>query len=428
MGSRKKYVVVGTGGRAIGSFIKPLINDFKDDIELVGLYDINPERVVAANRLSESEIPAYDDFDKMLDQTGAEAVVVCSTDATHAEYVVKALDRGLEVFSEKPLCTTFEQVQDIRKAAVASDGTGHVTHNMRFGANEPLMKNMIVDGVIGKVLHIQFSEYLDRFHGADYYRRWHRSFKNSGGLMLQKSSHHFDIINWFADAKPDRVTALGRLAFYGKNGPFHGKRCSDCEHTGECDLYADVFSKETMTTLYKTPEHVDLYYRDACVFGPEIDITDTVNACIRYENGIDVSYSLISYASYEGMDISIEGTKGRLDFTSRTNTRWAVGHRDPDSGGSLANDGVSAEDYEYLKHYTPYDGMQDITQHADEGGHGGSDPKLRKMLFGSESIPDPLGQKAVLEEGIQAVLVGIAINRSVELGGNPINVQTMEEC
>ena len=425
--SGRKVVVVGTGGRAIASFIKPLSTEFGDDVQIVGLYDINPARIKGAQKIMETSFPEFDNFDTMIEETGADSLLVCSTDSTHAEYVTAGLNKGLDVFSEKPLCTTFEQVQAIRKASDTATGTGLVTHNMRYGSNDAMMKKMVVDGKLGKILHIQFSEYLDRYHGADYFRRWHRKKENSGGLLLQKSSHHFDFINWLADSKPVRVNGLGKLAFYGKNGPFHGERCSKCEHAEECELYADVFIKKDMVTLYQEAEHEDSYFRDACVFGPEIDITDTVNSAITYENGIEASYSIIAYASYEGLDISIEGTKGRLDYHVRKSTKWAVGHKDAiDTGGSLANDGVSQEDVSWLKFFTPDGKVKDITQSKSEGGHGGSDPALRKMLFGPDDVADPLGQKAVLEEGIQAVLVGIATNKSVELGGVPVNPQTME--
>ena len=425
--SVRKVVVVGTGGRSLGSFIKPLSTEFGDNVKVVGLYDINPARIKSAQKIIETNIPEFDNFETMLETTGADSVVVCSIDSTHAEYVTKALNKGLDVFSEKPLCTTFKQVEAIREAARKSSSAGMVTHNMRFGSNEAMIKKMIQDGKLGKILHIQFSEYLDRYHGADYFRRWHRKKENSGGLLLQKSSHHFDLINWFADSKPIRVTGLGRLAFYGRNGKFHGKRCSNCKHAESCELYADVFINEVMQTLYRDAEHEDGYFRDACVFGPEIDITDTINSSITYENGIEASYSLIAYASYEGMDVHIEGTNGRLDLHLRHNTSWAVGHKEADtSNGSLANDGANEDDVDSLKFYTPNGKVEDITQQKVEGGHGGSDPALRKMLFGSEKIADPLGQKAKLEEGIQAVLVGIATNKSVELGGQPINPQTMD--
>ncbi len=422
----RKVMVVGTGGRTIESFIKPLATEFGDAVKVVGLYDINPARVKSALKMTELDIPAFDNFDTMLQSTGADSVVVCSIDSTHAEYVIKALNKGLDVFSEKPLCTTFEQAEAIRKAAIKSSGTGLVTHNMRYGSNESMMKRMILEGKLGKILHIQFSEYLDRYHGADYFRRWHRKKENSGGLLLQKSSHHFDLINWMADSKPIRVTGLGRLAFYGKNGPFHGERCSNCEHANACELYADVFNKKYMQTLYRDAEHEDGYFRDRCVFGPEIDITDTINSAITYENGIEAGYSLVAYASYEGMDV-VEGTKGRLDLHTRKNTSWAVGHKDTNTNNdSLANDGKNSDDVDSLKFYTPDGKVENITQEKTEGGHGGSDPALRKMLFGPEEIPDPVGQKAALEEGIQAILVGVATNKSVELGGKPINPQTME--
>ena len=130
--SVRKVVVVGTGGRSLGSFIKPLSTEFGDNVKVVGLYDINPARIKSAQKIIETNIPEFDNFETMLETTGADSVVVCSIDSTHAEYVTKALNKGLDVFSEKPLCTTFKQVEAIREAARKSSSAGMVTHNMRF--------------------------------------------------------------------------------------------------------------------------------------------------------------------------------------------------------------------------------------------------------------------------------------------------------
>lgn len=424
MSTSPTYVIIGTGGRALGSFVQPLLTEFEGQATIVGFYDINPDRAQVVKDLSGVDAPVFTDFNEMIESTSPDRAIVCSKDSTHAQYVVECLNRGIAVYSEKPLCTTHQQVKDIREAAEQSSQDAFVTHNMRFGANLERMKRLLVDGTIGDVMHIQFIELLDRFHGADYFRRWHRKMDNSGGLMLHKSSHHFDLINWLADSTPVKATGHGRLAFYGKNGPFRGKRCSDCAHTDECDLYADVFKGERARQLYKDVEGTDSYHRDGCVFDEEIDIYDTVNASLTYENGIEASYSLIAYGSYEGIRLYIEGTKGRLELDMVHSTKWAVGHKDSNKE-SLANDGDNDEGYEELKVRQPYGPSRDETQDIPEGGHGGADPKLRKLIFDT-SIEDPLNQRAPLEEGIQAVLVGLAVNKSIENNSAPVDIQTMD--
>ena len=57
---------------------------------------------------------------------------------------------------------------------------------------------------------------LDTSHGADYFRRWHREKDKSGGLLVHKSTHHFDLVNWWLASSPKTVFAMGGLRFYGR--------------------------------------------------------------------------------------------------------------------------------------------------------------------------------------------------------------------
>ncbi|MBT3374297.1 MAG: Gfo/Idh/MocA family oxidoreductase [Lentisphaerae bacterium] len=420
----KRFVIAGTGGRGTGSYAGTILREFEGRIEVAGLYDINPLRTQAANKILGTEFPVFEDFGTMLATVKPDGVIVTTKDCTHAEYVVQALEAGIPTFSEKPLCTTREQVADIRQAAARSAAEGYVTHNMRFNPDLEELKRRLVAGDIGDVLHIQFTETLDRFHGADYFRRWHRFMDNSAGLMVHKASHHFDVMNWFADSRPKTVTGQGCLAYYGRMGPRRGERCSTCPHADTCNFYADVFKSERNVLLYKEPEVADGYFRDSCVFDERIDIPDTIAATMTYDNGVVASYSLIAYASYESMRIGVEGTKGRLEVYHRYGTSWAVGHKGNEANASLANDGTDADDRRQFFFVLPHENhVEMIPKRKVTGGHGGADPKLREFLFGDTVHDDPLSQKAPLEDGIQAVLVGLSVNESIARNGQPIEVQ-----
>lgn len=422
----KDYVVVGTGGRGTFSFIQPLHKELSDTCTIAGCFDTNPKRLEACRNLVGLDLELFDDFDQMLDQVQPDGVIVTSVDATHAEYVIKALERDITAISEKPLCTTVEQVQAIRRAAKASQAKGFVTHNVRFNPDVEIMKQRILAGDIGDVLSIQFTETLDREHGADYFRRWHGRMANSGGLLIHKSSHHFDIINWLADSLPETVTAQGRLAFYGHNGPFHGPRCSACPHANKCDFYTDIFSSHYYDELYRQAESEDGYFRDGCVFDPEIDIQDTMSVSIRYDNDVIAGYNLIAYASYESMRIAVEGTRGRLELYHTYGGDWSQQQDEgEDAAAALVNDsGTHGE--KFLRLYDPLNKeLTDITAPAATGGHGGADPKLRRYLFADGAADDPLNQRAPLEEGIQAVLVGLAANASIATNGQPISISEL---
>ena len=418
MSQRKRYVLVGTGGRGIHMFARPLLNTFTRYCELVGFVDCNPLRMQAANGLLGSRLPCYTDFARMLRELKPDAVIVTSRDRTHAQYIIAALAAGKRVISEKPLCVDAKQARAILAAAQKAKRRGAacwVTHNMRYGPTITEMKRLLDAGTIGTLKAVNFHENLDRRHGADYFRRWHRLKSNSGGLLIHKASHHFDTLNWLAGAKPDRLVALGSTVFYGKNGPFRGKRCLGCRHSGKCDFYADLWKNDTNRKLYLEAESADGYLRDGCVFDREIDIEDNASVAYTYTNGVQVTYSLTAFASYEGWDIQFEGTLGRLENREVADTRWAA--------GSVAVHGLEKVTGKHLVLYSPKEGVKVLPIPEISGSHGGADPQIQTDFFGRPWDARPTKRMAPLEEAVQAVLVGHAANVSIAAGGKPVNVQ-----
>ena len=71
-----------------------------------------------------------------------------------------------------------------------------------------------MNGTIGDVFSVHFEWLLNTKHGADYFRRWHRDKRNSGGLLVHKSTHHFDLVNFWLGTQPKTVFAMGDLRFY----------------------------------------------------------------------------------------------------------------------------------------------------------------------------------------------------------------------
>ena len=123
-------------------------------------------------------------------------------------------------------------------------------------------------------------------------------------------------------AEPEEVFARGDLRYYGRNGPFRGPRCRGCAHAGECDYHIDIGRDPWLDMLYEDPSRDDGYVRDACVFREDIDIPDTMNASIRYRNGVQVSYSLNTSMPIEGHHLAFNGTKGRIEIRQYERQRW----------------------------------------------------------------------------------------------------------
>ena len=157
----KKYAVVGTGNRGTLSYIVPMVKEYADCVDLVAVCDKNIKRARLASEFAGREIPAYDDFDKMMNEKKPDVVVVTTRDCDHAEYIIKALEFGCDVISEKPMTTDDDMCSRIIEA---ERRTGHkvtVTFNCRFFPFYVRIKEMLKSGVIGDVLSVHFEWLLD---------------------------------------------------------------------------------------------------------------------------------------------------------------------------------------------------------------------------------------------------------------------------
>ncbi len=390
MSERKKYCLVGCGNRGIFAYAQPLVEELDDCVELCGVYDINRKRAELVSEYAGRDIPVFDSFDEMINTCKPYAVIVTTVDATHSEYIIRALELGCNVISEKPLTTTAEQCAAILETERRTGKKVTVTFNCRFFPFYVRIKELLMQNVIGDIQSVHFEWLLDTKHGADYFRRWHAERKNSGSLLIHKSTHHFDLVNWFLEDEPRKVNAFGARRFYGANREERGERCLTCPHKQSCDFYFDISADPANRKLYLECEDVDGYFRDQCVFGERIDIEDTVSVSVKYSKGAVMSYSLTTNSPYEGMKIVFNGTNGRMEAESVND-------------GNIRIYDLKGNCTEYLK----------IDEKPLPGGHGGADPRIRSNIFrGCDD--DSLHQMADTRAGAMSIGIGIAANLSMK--------------
>jgi predicted dehydrogenase len=266
---------------------------------------------------------------------------------------------------------------------------------------------------IGEVLSVDFHWLLNTHHGADYFRRWHAQKKYSGGLFVHKSTHHFDLVNWWLGAVPLSVAATGKREFYtpemarrmGLTG-FH-ERCLTCPEQAACGFYLNLAASPGLKSLYLDHEGHDGYWRDRCVFRPDIDIEDTLNALVTYDTGATLSYSLNAFNAWEGYTVAFNGTKGRIEH-SVVESVYVNGTETVQGG--VASDGVKTR-------VIPLRGAgYDVPPWSAEGDHGGGDRLMLEDIFLPNPPPDPYLRKADERAGACSILVGIAANRSLVSG------------
>ncbi len=224
--------------------------------------------------------------------------IVTSMDATHDEYICRAMELGCDVITEKPMTTDAEKCRRILDTQRRTGRAVRVTFNYRYSPPRTQVKELLMSGVIGEVLSVDFHWLLDTRHGADYFRRWHRNRANSGSLLVHKATHHFDLVNWWLDARPSNVFATGHRASTRPQRPTRygltdrGERCLGCPEADKCAFYLDLRATTSCGELYLDNEQHDGYFRDRCVFSEQIDIEDTMSrAACSYDNGASMSYS-----------------------------------------------------------------------------------------------------------------------------------------
>ncbi|WIL35385.1 Gfo/Idh/MocA family oxidoreductase [Bacillus stercoris] len=410
----KNIVICGVSSRALSMFIKPLMERFSTHYEITGLLDADPKRfAVCKEKFSElAHVPVFneDAFDEMMRVSKPDIVIVAGRDDTHVTYIVKSLQWNKDVITEKPMVTTVQDANRVLEAEAKSEGKVIVAFNYRYSPFHRKIKEMILEGKIGRVTSVDLNWYIDTYHGASYFKRWNRSRPLSGGLSVHKSTHHFDLVNWWLGQNPEEVFAYGALNYYGPDSEWNplpeedGRFCGTCRAKEKCHYYSRWHPRSSKASVkddhLQAGDQSSLYtaYRpDACIFDEEIDIEDTYVATVKYDGCALLSYSILFSAPYEGYRLTINGTKGRIE-----SNEFHEPSRIP-----------FAFPEQTIEYYPLFESKQTIQVVKNEGGHGGGDPLLLEDLFLGK---DPLRRYDILagaEAGAYSIAVGEGMWRSV---------------
>ncbi|MCC3355906.1 Gfo/Idh/MocA family protein [Bacillus sp. REN16] len=423
----KKIVICGLSNRAMGMYIDPILKNFSHENQIVGLLDTDHRRI----ELCKESFPALaltpsyqrDQFEQMIRETNPDTVLVASRDDTHIEYILKALENDLNVITEKPMVTNANDARRVIEAEEKSKGKVTVTFNYRYNPFHRKIKEMILEGKIGRVTSVDLNWYVDTFHGASYFKRWNRKREFSGGLSIHKSTHHFDLVNWWIDQKPEQVFAYGALNYFGKDGelnpsPTDNRFCSTCSEKQNCQYYMRWSNRRNRISvkddhikadsIEKSAQNYTNYRPDACIFDHEIEIEDTYAVTVKYDKGAFLSYSVNFSTPYEGYRLAINGTKGRIE-TMEYDEPSRVPFPIPE---------------QTIEYYPLFGSKEIIHVVQNEGGHGGGDPLLQEDLFLGVDPARPYEILAGAKEGAYSIALGEGVWRSVK-ENKPMRIQDL---
>ncbi len=384
---KHKIGLIGTGMRAMF-----LVNEIlkRDDLEIVAVSDINQESMDMLCSRYDKYWDQYLDYKELLKREDIEGVIILSPDYAHEEQAIAAFDAGKHVYLEKPIAVTIEGGKRVIQKRDESGKTLLIGFVLRYNKLFAKMKEIVETGVIGElktgwVLHSVGA-------GSDwYFHDWHGTMANTGGLLLQKGSHDFDIINWVADSKVKRLAAFGSRDFFGGDKP-NDLVCQECEERNTCtEGIRESHIQWKRPDGKSTGVHYNCW-RNQCAFREEIDVLDNHQVLLEYENGVKVCYVECHYTPDDNREYIFIGTKGKLKLDD-------------------AKDKLTIEIRNSM-----YDRKEEIVYSnlQSSEGHGGGDKNiLDDFVYALNTGKQP---NAGGEAGFEAIQVGLLAHKAIKEG------------
>lgn len=354
---RHKFNVIGAG--MIGQE-HMRVTMLEGRAEIHGLYDVNEHSIRQAKDMfgklyPHHELVVYDSLEKACSDPEVDGLIICTPNYTHLEVVTEAVKHGKHIMMEKPMVTTIEDALEIKKIAEDCKTTFQVGLQYRYKAMyAEAYKEVMERKALGDVHTITIVEH--RLPFLDKINQWNKFSQYSGGTLVEKCCHYFDLFNYFADSKPKYVYADG----------------------GQAVNFVDFEYKELKS-----------------------DILDHAFVNVVYENGVKCNFNLCMFAPMFYEEITICGEKGRL--RAYENENYMPDHTNETYLEILTADNGPS------RISTP---MYPIT--IQSSGHMGGTYFEHKYFV--DNIEGKQTQTAAIDEGFWSVVIGIAAEQSVKTG------------
>jgi len=410
MGQRKpvRFVIVGAGGRGVGYGRQILRQPDRARVVAVAEPRAEARRHVA----DEHEISAerrFSDWRELADGAPvAEAAIVATQDAMHAEPTIALLERGYHVLLEKPMAPNADDCRRIAEAAQRSGRLFGVCHVLRYTDYTRRLKQVLDDGRIGELVSMQRLEPVGYWHQAHSFVRGHwRNEGESSFMLLAKSCHDIDWIRYVMGRPCERVQSFGALHhFRGDQKPAPAgaaKRCIDCDYEPDCPYSAKKIYLDPVragrtgwpaSTIVDEVSEVSIeqalragpYGR--CVYECDNDVVDHQVVNMEFEGGRTASFVMTGFTKMRGRETKLFGTRGEL-----------------------VGDGRHLHLYDFLTEQT--ETIDTAVPDAGQlGGHGGGDTRLIEAFIDAVAHEDPSRILSGPEETLESHLMCFAAERS----------------
>ncbi len=369
-----KYVLLGAGHRGR----RYTENAFaRYDCEIAAIAEPN-EKI--RNKMRDTyHIPAdmcFSSYEQVLALGKiADFAIIATQDRMHYDPTMKAIELGYDILLEKPVAPSYQECMDICEAAEKKGVKVLVCHVLRYTPFFRKVKDIIDSGKIGKVMSIIHLESVGYIHYSASFVRgpWNNS-ENSSDMLLAKSCHDIDILQWLLGSKCKKIQSFGRLSHFTKENCPEGApaRCIEgCPHSDTCPydatkIYLEFpFDEGGWLRGDRTLEEMEkaLWEKNGgrCVYQCDNNVVDHQVVNMEFENGETVSFTMATFGQ-GGRRIHIMGTKGEI-ISDDLNTIELY---------TFCEEDKNSDRYRH-NHREIFKAIEEGVDQHITGGHGGGD-------------------------------------------------------
>ena len=407
-----KAIVIGAGSRGM-CYSNKMLN-YPDKFEVVAVAEpMGYKRKHLQKMYNIPDEMCFESWEGLLDLGKiADFAVIATRDRQHYAPTMKAISLGYDLLLEKPIAPTPQECVDVAKAAEANGVKVVVCHVLRYAPMFIAIKDIIDKGELGEIISINHEECVGNIHQSHSFVRgnWGNS-KESSTMLLQKSCHDLDILQWLLGKECKKIQSFGKLThFKAENAP---ERCTDgCPHEESCPYSAiklylnskddhwfrpmaahDIERENFIPTDSDVLKGLQTSKYGKCVYKCDNDVVDHQTVNMLFEDDITVTFTMNAF-NEGGRYIHIMGTKGEL--------RAAMKDKSPIE----ITDIITKE-----KRTVDSDARDGIL-----GGHGGGDDRIVLALY--DYFTEGKGKEKITEADISCRnhMLVFAAERSRETG------------
>ena len=408
-----KLITIGAGAR--GNTYSAYTLDRPDQFEIVGVAEPHVARREAFRQkynLSQEDC-LYTWEDVFTRPKWADAVMICTQDNMHYGPAMAAIAQGYDILLEKPVSPSEKECFEIAEAAKAAGVKVVVCHTMRYSPFFQKVKEILDSGAIGEIVSFVHLENVGDIHQSHSFVRGHwRNSVESSPMILAKSCHDLDALQWLINKKCLAISSFGSLKYFNEANrpPSAPPRCTDGCPVTDCPydarklyLYSDDqwwFRPVAVGHAMPTDAEVEAALKTGpygrCVFQCDNDVVDHQVTNMLFEDGVTVMFSMCAFTPETSRSLKVMGTKGQLKAHTSHNA-------------ILVYDFTTREEKEYFAE-------------VKEGGHGGGDVGIMETFY--QYLHDQISSDKVSEAGISAQnhRLCFAAEESRVNGGKVINI------